>query len=168
MSNIELRRATISDAALIAQISRRTFVETYAQFNTPQNMELFMEQQFAEQKLVGQVLDTRHIFLLAFDGNIPAGYIFLKKDENNTDAMEVARLYMCAGFIGKGVGRSLMNAAIGVAKELGKKKIWLGVWEHNQRAIRFYQRAGFTRTGQQNFLLGEDLQNDWVMERPIA
>ena len=168
MSNIELRRATIADAALIAQISRRTFVETYAQFNTPENMELFMEQQFAEQKLADQVLDTRHIFLLASDGDIPAGYIFLKQDDNNTDAIEVARLYVCAGFIGKGVGRSLMDAAVGIAKELGKKKIWLGVWEHNQRAIRFYHRAGFVRTGQQSFLLGKDLQNDWVMERPVA
>jgi ribosomal protein S18 acetylase RimI-like enzyme len=42
--------------------------------------------------------------------------------------------------------------------------MWLGVWEHNPRAIAFYHKHGFVDVGDHVFLLGEDPQTDIIME----
>jgi ribosomal protein S18 acetylase RimI-like enzyme len=69
--------------------------------------------------------------------------------------------------IGKGVGKALMEACLDAGRRKGKEWIWLCVWEHNQRAIRFYEKIGFERFGQYVFVLGQDLQNDWCMKKRL-
>jgi ribosomal protein S18 acetylase RimI-like enzyme len=83
------------------------------------------------------------------------------------NAMEIARIYSMTNMIGKGVGKALMQASIDLAKEKGKEVIWLGVWEKNQRAIDFYIKWGFEKFDETDFLLGNDLQRDWLMRKLI-
>ena len=47
------------------------------------------------------------------------------------------------------------------------KYIWLGVWEENPRATRFYQKNGFVAFGKHIFKLGDDEQTDILMKRPL-
>ena len=78
-------------------------------------------------------------------------------------SMEIARIYIRQNCIGKGIGKALMSCVISFAQAQQKNAVWLGVWEHNQRAIDFYRSFGFTKFGEHDFLLGDDVQRDWLM-----
>ena len=77
---------------------------------------------------------------------------------------EISRFYVKSSFIRNGIGKALMKAVISFATERKQKFIWLGVWKYNQPAVLFYTSFGFEKIGEQDFLLGEDLQRDWVMK----
>jgi ribosomal protein S18 acetylase RimI-like enzyme len=164
------RQATKADAQLIAEISHRTFYETFAGQNTKEDMDKFLNEQFTIGRLLLEVGQPNNVFLLAYDEKEVAGYVKLRDAEKpavlkETNALEIARLYAMAGMIGKGVGSLLMQASINVAKEKAKELLWLGVWEKNQRAIDFYARWGFEKFDETDFLLGNDLQRDWLMRK---
>jgi len=164
--------ADAGDAALIADLSRQTFYDTFAGQNTAENMQKFMEEQFSHEQLVREVNDPENIFMLAFSGDEPAGYAFLRPknlpgDEKTHHAMEISRIYVLDTFIGHGVGRKLMEECIGISKKAGKELLWLGVWEHNQRAIDFYTKWGFEKFSSHPFVLGDDVQQDWLMKKML-
>jgi GNAT superfamily N-acetyltransferase len=77
------------------------------------------------------------------------------------------RIYAEQSAIGKGVGAALMQYSIDLGREKGMKWIWLGVWEHNHRAIAFYTKWGFEKFGDHPFVLGADVQTDWWMRRKL-
>ncbi len=170
MNEIIIRQANEADAALIASLSRETFYDTFAEHNTPEDMELFMEQQFSASELMKEVVDPSNLFFLAFYKEEPAGYFKLKPGSNtdltNTDkAIEICRLYARKNMIGKGIGKAMMMYALEYAVTTHYKTIWLGVWEHNKRAIDFYYSFGFQKFSEHDFILGKDVQRDWLMAR---
>ena len=83
------------------------------------------------------------------------------------DAFEIERIYISGKFQKLGLGKHLMEQAMSLAEELGKKRIWLGVWEHNENAITFYQKKGFFKTGEHSFFMGDDEQIDWIMVKEL-
>jgi ribosomal protein S18 acetylase RimI-like enzyme len=110
--------------------------------------------------------------LFAYDGNDVVGYVKIRDERvplslGNTNALEIARLYAMNNQIGKGVGSFLMQACIDAATEKSKEWLWLGVWEKNQRAIEFYTRWGFEKFDETDFLLGDDMQRDWLMKKRV-
>lgn len=168
--SMTIRLANSTDAELIADMSRETFYDSFAEFNTKENMDKFLNETFTKEALMKEVETPGNIFLLAYINNEPAGYVRMRESNNppelgNADAMEIARIYAAQKFIGKGVGKALMEYCIHLAKERNKKIIWLGVWEHNQRAIDFYLKHGFEKFSEHEFILGDDVQNDWLMKR---
>jgi len=168
--DINIRYATKKDAGLIADISQQTFYETFAADNTKENMHKFLTEQFTKGRLMMEVGNLENTFLLAHNGGEVAGYIKLREAKqpvnlNNARAIEIARIYAMANMIGKGVGNLLMQKSISIAKEKGKEVIWLGVWEKNIRAIDFYKKWGFEKFGVSDFLLGNDVQCDWLMKK---
>jgi diamine N-acetyltransferase len=172
MSGLQIRRATEQDAALIAEISRETFYDSFAAQNTAEDMALFMEQQFATELLIKEVADKANIFFLTFSGDTPAGYSKLKPGTHpdltdSVTALEICRFYARKPFIGKGVGKAMMQYAIQYAEENRYHAVWLGVWEHNKRAIDFYQSFGFRKFSEHDFVLGNDVQRDWLMRKEV-
>lgn len=172
MTAIKIRPALLSDADLVARLSRETFFETFAAQNTKENMDLFMNGPFAHELLAAELKVETNYFFLAFDGDRPAGYLKLREGEifpefGGLPSIEIARIYVPAACAGKGIGAALMQTALALAKEKGKKWIWLGVWEKNEKAIAFYQRFGFERFGSHVFMLGTDPQTDWLMKREV-
>ena len=170
--SVSIRYATIDDAMLIADISHQTFYETFASVNRKEDMEKFLNEQFTKGKLILEVGRLDNIFLLAYNAGEIAGYVKLRDTripglQGNLNGMEIARIYAMASMIGKGVGSALMQASIDIAKEKAKNVIWLGVWEKNERAIEFYTRWGFQKFGETDFLLGDDIQKDWLMKKEI-
>ena len=157
---------------MIASLSRRTFQDAFAPFNTQANMQLFIENEFSSEKLIGQVSEPGNIFLLAYHGQEVAGYARLLVDgeipeHKNIEGIEIARIYAEQKFIGKGIGSVLMQRSIDTGKKKNKKMIWLGVWEHNLAAIRFYEQWGFEKFGEHIFMLGKDVQTDWLMKKNL-
>lgn len=170
--NISIRQATKDDAALIAEISHETFYETFAAHNTKENMEKFLNQQFTKGKLIMEVGLSGNIFLLAYVNGELAGYAKLR--ENTTPkpftaipSVEIARLYVRKLFIGKGVGKALMQHSVDMTKEKSYEMIWLGVWQENHQAIKFYTQWGFKKFAETLFLLGDDIQKDWLMKKKL-
>lgn len=168
--NFLLRYATKQAAELVADISRQTFYETFAADNTKEDMDKFLREQFTRGKLMMEVGSPENTFLLAYCDDEVAGYVKIRESKapaslRNNNAMEIARIYTTQNMIGKGVGKVLMQASINVASEKSKEVLWLGVWEKNQRAIDFYTKWGFEKFDETHFLLGNDVQRDWLMRK---
>ncbi|MDB6136906.1 MAG: family N-acetyltransferase [Verrucomicrobiales bacterium] len=166
-----LRKATIADAELIADMSRQTFYDTFAADNDPADMQLFLNEQFTRGRLLIEVGRPGLEFILAYVGSEVAGYLKLRDARPpagiDGPALEVARLYALKNFIGKGIGAALIEESLRIAAGKGKEWIWLGVWERNARAIAFYERWGFEKFSECDFLLGHDKQRDWLMKRRV-
>jgi ribosomal protein S18 acetylase RimI-like enzyme len=167
-----LQKATKEDAVMIAEISQLTFYETFAADNSKENMEKFLTQQFTKGKLIMEVMEPQNTFMLAYNGEEVAGYLKLREGKHpqkigTAPALEIARLYAMRTYIGKGVGQLLMQTSIDIAAERKKEWVWLGVWEKNHRAIEFYKKWGFEKFDEQDFVLGDDVQLDWLMRRAL-
>ncbi len=172
MYTITIRIACKEDAALIADMSRITFYDAFARDNTKEDMDIFLNQQFTKAALMKEVEEEDGVFLLAYAGNEPCGYARMRLNNKEhiiatENAIEIARIYALSSAIGKGVGSALMQYCIDMAIGLSKNNIWLGVWEKNERAIAFYKRWGFEKFNEHKFLLGTDLQTDWLMKRKL-
>lgn len=169
---MQIRQATAADAALIANISRETFYDSFADQNTEADMQLFLDEQFTSDMLMAEVNEPfQTFFIISVDGEV-AGYAKLKDNTHpqlpdHTNAIEISRFYARKQMIGKGIGKAMMLYLIDHARSLKKNIIWLGVWEHNARAIAFYSAFGFTKFSEHDFLLGTDLQRDWLMYKAL-
>ena len=170
---IGIRFATEDDAELIAEISHRTFYETFAAQNSKENMDMHMAQYYAEEKIRAELKDPFSIFLLAYDDTRLAGYAkmneHVKEESKELESpIEIERIYAVKEMIGKGVGKKLMEKCLAIANEKNKKTVWLGVWESNERAIEFYTHWGFEKFSEHNFPVGNDPQKDWLMKRSLT
>ena len=172
MSAVNIRIANKDDAALIADLSRTTFYETFAGQNPRENMDKFMNEQFTREKLMKEVGAANNIFLVAEIEGETVGYARMRevpnpRELNGLSAIELARIYSVQSRIGKGVGSALMKKCIEVAQQEKKQVLWLGVWEKNQHAISFYERWGFEKFSEHEFVLGDDVQTDWLMKKAL-
>lgn len=172
MQNITVIIATAEHADLIAEMSRQTFYDTFHEQNTKENMDKFLTEQFSIPALKAEVGAPGNIFLLAFIDNFPSGYVRLREaplPQSNLSAnsVELARIYCTKGSKGNGIGTALMQKSLEIAEQLHKDTIWLGVWEFNPRAISFYKKFGFEKFGQHEFVLGNDVQTDWLMKKQL-
>jgi diamine N-acetyltransferase len=170
--SVIVQYAAPADAEKIAVLSRQTFYDTFATFNTKEDMDKFMNESFSMEALINEVTQPLNIFLVAFMKEELVGYAKLTLSKNppelgTTKAIEIGRLYAAQKTIGHGVGKALMQQCLQVAAEKGKEIIWLGVWEHNRRAIDFYTKFGYEKFGEHDFVLGNDVQTDWLMKKAL-
>ena len=172
-SPIVTRAARPDDAALLSELGASTFTETFEAANTPDDFAAYMAAAFSEDVQRAELeRDDTTVFFAEREGDV-VGYVMLRERTPPAslalrDALEIARLYARKRALGSGVGAALMQRAIAEAAGRGKDAVWLGVWDRNERAIRFYESWGFHRSGTQPFLLGTDLQTDLVMVRRLA
>ena len=127
-------------------------------------MQAYLESVYAEDLQRAELRDPEMITLVDDENGELVAFAQVRSDG---DAMEIWRFYVDAPHHGRGLAQRLMQAVEALARERGTKRLWLGVWEHNARAIRFYEKCGFRRTGSKPFLVGSDLQTDNVMERRV-
>jgi len=170
---MKARYGTIVDATMLSELGAKTFYDTYASDNTPENIDAYIRKSFSTEIQIDELSDPNIIFLIAELENEPVGYAKLKldsKDESitGTKPIEIERIYSLQQYIGKGIGKALMQAAIDEAKQKACDSIWLGVWEKNPRAINFYKKWGFREVGTHIFMLGDDPQRDFILELDLA
>ena len=166
---MNIRYGTTDDARMLSELGARTFHDTFAKDNTPENTDAYLKASFSLEIQFNELSQPDNIFLIVESENIPIGYaqlIMNSKDEaiNKTKPLEIRRIYASQEYLGKGVGKELMKATIEEARNRGCDCVWLGVWEKNQRAIDFYKKWGFREVGTHLFSVGDDPQNDYVME----
>lgn len=171
-TNLLIRRASLEDAALLAELGARTFTETFAEINTPEDMAAYLAAAFTTEQLEAELRDPASTFLIAEADGVPAGYAKLYAGQPEAcivgpRPVELVRLYVLREFLGRAAGAALMSACMDEARSAGHDTIWLGVWEHNERAKAFYRKWGFREVGSHVFQLGSDAQTDLLLERAL-
>ena len=167
-SALQLSEADFADLAPLLDLAQTSFVQAFTEGNKPENVQAYLSQAFTSLQLENEWRNPASTFLLAsLEGKL-VGYTKVnlaaaQTDVQDAESLEVARLYTLEEVWGRGVGQFLLDAALDFAKEKGKTFVWLGVWEHNARAIRFYEKNGFKAFGSHPFPFGDEIQNDWLM-----
>lgn len=169
-----LRTALPADAERLAALAAQTFRDTFADDNSPEDMEAYVRAAFSPEFVRAELADGANAFLLAFasDAEQPAGYAKLRSGTvdpgvTGPNPIELQRLYVDRSALGHGIGAALLQACLESARSTGHRTLWLGVWERNARAISFYEKWGFETVGEHVFRLGSDEQRDLIMERPV-
>lgn len=169
MQRIIVRKITTADIIELQNIGKLTFAETFSSENSEKNMKEYLENGFSTEKLTAELNDQNAEFYFAeFDGKT-IGYLKVNVGESQTEikdknALEIERIYVLKEFHGKKVGQILYDKAIELAKDKNVKYVWLGVWEQNPRAIRFYEKNGFVAFDKHVFKLGIEEQTDIMMK----
>ena len=168
-----VRPATIADAARLSRFAAGTFREAFGRQNTPEDMARYLAEAFTPDRQAGEISDMAGAVLLAERRSAPEdveliGYAHLAPGPppaavQGTAPLELKRLYVAAAWHGRGVAQALMESALETARARRARTLWLGVWEHNLRALAFYQKYGFSRVGEHAFVLGADRQTDWLL-----
>ncbi|HUR12172.1 MAG TPA: GNAT family N-acetyltransferase [Flavitalea sp.] len=169
---VYITTATESDVSLLTSLGRITFEQTFAHDNTAADMQLYLMQNFNESQILDEIHDPASTFIVAYVDQEPAGYAKMRENAlppgvSPSKALEIERIYAKQEFIGKKIGKALMEYCMKYARNEQYEMIWLGVWEKNVRAIHFYERWGFTVFGSHLFMLGTDAQTDLLMVKKI-
>lgn len=173
MNGIDIQKVTLSDIAQLQKIGRQTFIETFSEANSEENMKNYLEEGFSIEKLTNEINNKNSEFYFATFNNEIIGYLKLNFGDSQTElkdhkALEIERIYVSKEFHGKKVGQFLYDKAIQIAKQENAEYVWLGVWEENLRAISFYKKNGFVEFDQHIFKLGNDEQTDIMMKLKLT
>lgn len=170
-TNPKIKIATEADIDLLYEIGSKTFIETYGHQNTPKNLKKYLEEKFSKMQILNEIQTPQTIFLLVELENKVIGYSKMRVNliENvDKSALEIERIYISKTYHGQRYGASLMQKCIDIALENNYTSLWLGVWEHNPKAIEFYQKWGFEVVGTHIFQLGDDAQTDFLMKKTFT
>ena len=164
--------ADVSVVGQLAPLARATFVNSFGKYNTREDMAHYLKEEMTNEKLASEFVDGKNVFFVAWLHGVLAGFAKVRTGFHidapvNYQSVEIERLYVAVDYQSKNIGAALMESCISLARHHQCNAIWLGVWEHNYRAIAFYHRQGFWLFGAHNFLLGFDLQTDVLMMREV-
>lgn len=167
-----IRTAGLGDLETLLELGRRTFYEAFKDVNTEENMNLFLEAHFKKGVLEEEMEELGAHFFIAEEEGIAMGFSRVRLGHEPVElegkaALEVERIYVLQEYQNRKVGEALMEHNMAYARANGFACIWLGVWQQNKRAIRFYERWGFIVFGTHIFMLGNDPQTDQLMSRPL-
>lgn len=167
-----LRKASRNDAKRLSELAEGTFRETFGSLNTAENMDLHCQASYGEVIQAGEIADPNMMILLCEEHEELVGFAQLRWEQAPGCVLakspgEIHRLYVARDWHGKGIAQDLMNACIEEMKAHGSDVVWLGVWEHNPRAMAFYRKFGFVEVGDHVFSVGRDPQRDIVMARSV-
>lgn len=167
-----IRTATEDDALNLSVLAKQTFIDTFAADNSEENMRQHCDATYSEAMQRDEIDDPNRLTLLATHEGHLIGFVQLRW-ANTPDCVpaksagELQRLYVDRDWHGKGIAQDLMAAALDVFAKRGNDVVWLGVWEHNPRAIAFYKKLGFREVGSHVFPLGTDPQRDLIFMREL-
>lgn len=161
------------DVDQLLTLSRKTFYDAFEHLNNPEDFEAYTSKAFTREQLLSEIENPDSEFYFAVIDNEPVGYIKLnyrnaQAEFREDNAAEISRIYVHADHQGKKIGNRLLDFAINKAADDKLQYIWLGVWEHNLNAQRFYERNGFVKSGSHEFVVGKDVQTDFLMKRKLA
>lgn len=169
MENLLIKECTLEDIGKIKYISEKTFYETFSNENTKEDMENYLKENFSYDCLECEIKNDGSRFYIVENNDEVVAYMKLNFDKAQTEAghnnsLEVQRIYLLQQYKNNHIGKKLMEKAIEIGRNKNLNYIWLGVWENNINAIRFYEKQGFKKFDTHIFKLGEDEQTDNLMK----
>ncbi len=169
---MQIRKLNSSDSENLRKISIQTFKETFEEVNTEEDMQKYLDENLSIEKLKTELENPNSEFYFAENNDEILGYLKLNFKDAQTEKLEenhfeIERIYVLKAFLGQKIGQILFDKAIEIGREKNLEYVWLGVWEENHRAIRFYEKNDFEIFGKHDFVLGEDVQTDLLMKMKI-
>jgi len=169
---IKIEKAGINDVTKLQKIARKTCEETFATESNGENMRKYLEISFSIKKLTEEITNPESEFYLAYLEDEVIGFFKInsgnaQNELQDSRALELERIYVAKEFHGKKVGQLLFETVLKIAKQRNAEYIWLGVWEFNHRAMRFYIKNGFVRFGEHKFIFGDEEETDLLMKLEI-
>lgn len=172
LSAINIKPVSAEQLPLLLGLARSTFESAFAHMNNPEDFADYVGRFFTLQQIQQEWSNPYASFFIAWINNQPVGYLKLNTQEaqhefKTDEGMELERIYVVPGMQQHGLGAKLLAFAERMARMAGKRYLWLGVWEKNTGAIRFYERHGFSKIGEHDFVIGTDVQRDWLMRKDL-
>ena len=169
---VTLRRCSPTDLETLRAFALETYDDTFRSMNRPEVMDAYLAEAFHPERVAAELANPASEFWFLFVGEELAGYLKVndapaQSDLNDSRSLEVERIYVRRAHKGRGLGRTLIQHAESLARGRGKSTLWLGVWEKNLDAIAFYERLGFRQTGRHGYRMGDEVQSDLIMSRPV-
>ena len=172
IEKITIRPATHADAGALASFGARTFRETFGPDNRPEDIAVYVAEAYSEARQRAEIGDPGRTTLIAESPDGIVAFAQIRTGDtpgcvSGSLPIELLRFYVDRAWHGRGLARTLMAAIVAAAVARGARTLWLGVWEHNRRAIAFYFKYGFRDVGSHEFVLGTDRQIDRIMVLPM-
>ena len=167
-----IREADWQDARLLVKLGRRAFYEAFAEQTAPEDMAAYLQTTFSIGGIKAQLKNKDSLYLIIQLQADPVGYAYLSPSQppaciQAPRAVQLIRFYLLKKCYGLGVGNSLMQTCLDKASARGYRTVWLSSWELNGRANAFYKRWHFKVVGQQKFVVGSEVQNDFIFMRSL-
>lgn len=171
--NLKLKKCALDDLDVLADISRQTFIDAFEKDNNPDDFKAYVDAAFCKPQIKTELLNPDSQFYFFFFNNQLAGYFKINENDSQAepfgkDALELSRIYVLKPFQGKKLGTHILQEIISITKSMKKTWLWLGVWQLNTNAVRFYERHGFTKFDTHSFYIGNDRQTDWLMRLDVV
>ena len=157
-------KAGVRDGGLLAEIGRRTFIESHGSSASAEDIERYVSDTYQEDLIRAELDDPNNLYHVLYHGGQPAGYskIILNASHRNIEKPNVTkleRLYLLKEFYGRRSGYELLNFNIELSVQYRQCGMWLFVWKENHRAVRFYERTGFKIIGSHDFRISDTHSN---------
>ena len=170
---MKIKKCSLDDILDLQKIYRQTFFETFSEQNSEENMRIFLDKAYNEEKLKSEIEDKESETFLAVENQKILGVLKINTGNAETESglensLEIQRIYILKESKGLGIGTVFMNLAEKKARELGVSFIWLGVWEKNFPAQKFYTDKGFRKFSGHAFVVGDDVQTDFLMKKELS
>ncbi len=171
--NLSYKICTEKDLQILVEISINTFISAFEKQNDPEDFKAYIDKAFSITRLEKELLDPNVGFYFVSKDNNLVGYFKLNEKEAQTEpfgntSVEIERIYVLNEFQGRQIGHQMLNQIIEIANQKRLTFIWLGVWEMNTSAIRFYERYGFAKFNTHPYYIGKDKQTDWLMRLDLV
>jgi len=171
---MKIRYAKTEDAKILGELGAETFWDAYRTESNleKQHIKAYITQAFSQKTIEQEIIDDNILFLLAENSEDQIGYSKLLLESTRSgvsgkNPLEISRIYLKKKYWGKNLGSILLAKCIKEANNNKNDVVWLSVWQHNLRAIRFYEKFGFKKVGTHTFNLASSPQIDLIMERSV-
>jgi len=169
---IEIREAELENIPAMRELAISSYTDTFSAFNTPENMDAFFNSVYNLDVLEKEFHEPDARIYLAWEEDQLVGFVRLRESDEvksllGDNGLELQRLYVLTSAQGKSVGRLLMETSLAYAIQKQYDWMWLGVWERNFKAQRFYKAWGFEKFSEHTFWMGDDPQIDWLLKRKL-
>ncbi|QNQ81895.1 GNAT family N-acetyltransferase [Lactobacillus sp. PV012] len=171
-TDYKIKKVSGKDLEDLQKISRLTFAQTFGADNSEVDLNKYLDEAYASEKLTHELENPNSEFYFIVVNNEVAGYLKVNEFDAQTEdvdenALEVERIYLDNEFQHQGLGLALIQLAEKIAHDKKKDKMWLGVWEKNYNAQKFYEKDGFKRFSQHTFMVGDDKQTDYILVKKL-
>jgi ribosomal protein S18 acetylase RimI-like enzyme len=170
---VDVRRAVAGDAVALSLVGSATFLDTFAGVIDGGDIVAHCAKQHSPAAYDAWLATSDAAIWVAeaTSGGAPVGYAVLTRPDLpidlQPDDLELKRIYVLSRYHGAGVGPKLMNAAVDEARRRGARRVLLGVYSGNARALAFYAKTGFVRIGARQFTVGAHTYSDHILALPM-
>lgn len=171
---ISIKKATQTDAPVIALLARVTFTESFGHyFRDKQDIFDYFEKKFSVEKMKSSLQKENNVFWIAYWNDLPIGFLKLKKYSpveslGDKAVSQLQKIYLLKEFIGKRIGNELMKEAESYMLANNLRHMWLSVLIFNDIAIKFYTKNGFSQIGTQMYQIGKETFHYYVLYKQIG